>query len=126
MSATELKSVISRAPHDVGRAANDFGELVFSCDTAHKVNALPASFQGQRVTVHAIGGAADVAFSDRATAEVDTSVAATDAGAAAKVGRTIPSGAITTFVLPKLERGKTLYFVREGAATSIRVGLASG
>lgn len=125
MSEALLKATQSRAPNDVGRTANDFGVLIFTCDTSHKVNALPDHWKGRRVGIHAVGGAADVAFSTSASAEVDTSAAAADAGTAAKAGRTIASGATEYFVLPEPD-GKTLYFVREGAATSIRLHLASG
>lgn len=125
MSEALLKATQSRAPNDVGRTANDFGVLIFTCAAAHRADALPDHWKGRRIGIHAVGGAMDVAFSTSSIAEVDTSVAATDAGAAAKAGRTIASGATEYFVLPDPD-GKTLYFVREGAATSARLHLASG
>lgn len=125
MSEALLKATQSRAPNDVGRTANDFGVLVFTCAAAHRADALPDHWKGRRIGVQPIGGDADIAFSANANAEVDTSAAASDAGTAAKAGRTVTGDTTEYFVLPDPD-GKTLYFVREGAATSIRLHLASG
>lgn len=115
------------APTDLG--SDDFQVRKFSSTTTHSANAVPAGWAGKWVTIAVQGGTAgtDVlhyGFSTSSTAEIDRSVAATAAGASAKVGDVIPTGQKEDVLLPFTSTQQTLYFVRESTATlDVYVGL---
>ena len=117
-STTKADSI--RAPHDVGRTANDFGCRKFTVPTAHAANALPEAWRGARYVIvqHLTGSDFDIAFSKESDAEVDPSVTATAAGASAKVGQRIRSGESVHMMLPAWPEGESLYFVRQSIDAS--------
>lgn len=105
-----------RAPHDGGVTANDFQVRKFDCDTLHKVNAVPATWAGKVVRLYVTGGNLHFAFSKSGSAEVDSSVASTDAGASLKVGDFLKDGGEIYVRLPGLkDESESLFFVREAS-----------
>lgn len=133
MSVELMKAAMVRAPFD-DTTANDFGVYKFtagdSADTTnHQTDALPAVLRGKWVEIYVTGGAVGTdamhfAFSENSSAEVDRSVAASEAGAVAKVGAVIPTGTTLSVLVP--ERGNpalgetpAVYFSRESTAAGM-------
>lgn len=115
-----------QAPYDIA-TANDFNVRLFTAGTTHLANALPKSWHGKYIEISADGGVVDWAVSQHSDAEVDRSVAATAAGASAKVGGRLPDGLefAVQRKLPDAPSATTLYFVRESdtADTVVRISL---
>lgn len=116
--------------NDITSGVNDdFQVRYFDSTTTHQAHALPASWAGLYVRIRVTGGtvgtdALHYAFSVRSTAEVDRAVAATAAGASAKVGDVIPTGEFDDVELPTVRADAILYFVRESTATlNVRITL---
>ena len=127
MSAEEVKAARIRAPNDYGRTANDFGGLLFDCTTTHQAHALPAAWKGKWIILHNRGSVAvHFAFSASSTAEVDPAVAATAAGASAKVAATLEPGEKQHRQLPKFGDNDTAYFVRECGSTTTTIHIELG
>lgn len=123
-----------RAPHDVGRTANDFGVLKFTAGSAadttvHFANAIPTAWRGFWVELYVSGGTPgtdrmDFAFSGHSNAEVSTAVAASAAGASDKVGASVPTGTTLSVLVPPtgdstLLNPPPIYFVRESTAAGM-------
>lgn len=132
MTSSKFENV--RAPidswdADQGFLANDFGVRKFDVTTSSQAHALPQKWFGrspQWVDVWSTVDDAEVAFSTSASAEVDRTVAATAAGASAKVGMPIPQKQWTPMLLPTPPAGGNIYFVRQSATAGIiRVRLSS-
>jgi predicted transcriptional regulator len=132
MSLAATQSERIRAPYDYGAVANNFGVLKFTggdiADTQnHQADAVPDDWQGQYVEIYVTGGDMTYAFSRSATAEVDRSVAASEAGASVKVGAIVPNGAVRYVIIPKVKADGTgnpstdgvVYFVRESSAAGV-------
>jgi hypothetical protein len=118
MSSILNKSVQLRPPLDAG--SNEFGVLKFTggvaaTETTHKADALPASLSGQFIEIRAVGGDVHFGFSTSASAEIDSTVSATAAGASAKVGGVVLDGTREFYQLPQFGTD-TWYFVRESSA----------
>jgi hypothetical protein len=113
--------------------ANDFRVRKFRVQaavTGHDVDALPDAWAGKLVRLTCVGDPteyAEWAFSLNSDAEVDTAVAATDAGASAKVGSPLYGTQSREVLIPaKGASTQTIYFSREGsAALTIHMELAS-
>ncbi len=124
MSAEDTKNLRANAPFDRD-AANEFGVYKFTggvaaTETTHSANAIPSSWCGRQVGMMATGGVCHVGFSTRASGqEIDRAVAATAAGATAKVGLPLPDSlsVVTPMRIPDKEPSETMYFVRESSAT---------
>lgn len=124
MSGETHKSLRSIAPFD-RETANSFGPVlkftggIAATETDHSANAIPSAWCGREVGLICSGGVCHVGFSIRSTAEVDRAVAATAAGASAKVGVPLPNSLSveTRMRIPDKEPGETMYFVRESDAT---------
>jgi len=114
------------APLDVGN--NDFNVRKFSggtsgTETTHHADAVPENFKGKYVTLYATGGNVWFGFSTSASAEIDRTVAATNAGASAKVGAYLPSQYLLDWVVPDSPPGVPMYFVRESDAVGAVVNM---
>lgn len=125
--AGELAAADVRAPYDVG--SNDFNVRKIDSDTTHKATALPAAWAGCFVDLYCTGGDVHFGISTSSSAEVDSSVASTDAGASAKVGGVLADGLGNRVSkrLPPLTNGATLYLIHEAsvANTVLYVELSS-
>ena len=134
MSSAELnKAAMILPPFDYAGVADNFGVLKFTAGTAadttaHQANAIPKDWYGKWVEIYVTGGIASTdamhyAFSLLSTAEVDTTTAATAAGASDKVGAVIPTGEVRHVRVPlPLDPETTdgqVYFVRESTATNM-------
>lgn len=132
MSSAELtKSARIRAPYGDGTANTNvrlFSGGVLATETTHKATVLPQSWHGQWLTIRAIGGNCWVMISPTA-AEIDRTVAASEAGAASpKLGIMVPSGEAIPFEVPSTPIDATdLYLCRESDAvgTKLEVWLSS-
>ena len=78
-------------------------------------------WSGKYVSILAVGGNCHFAFTRFPTAEVDRTVAATEAGATTKVGGIALSGVVTDFELPHFSFNDKLYFARESDAAAVPV-----
>lgn len=126
MDREHKKSFMTRAPNDSDTGVNDdFGELYFTAPITHGANALPNSWAGRWIELHVrTVGDVHYAFSTRSAAEVDQAVAATAAGASAKLGRVAKLNAPVRMRLPDIAQGETLYFVREApVAATVQLSL---
>jgi hypothetical protein len=105
-----------RAPFDVG--SNEFGVRKIDSDTTHKACELPAAWSGSYVDLYCSGGTVHFGFSTSASAEVDLAVAATDAGASAKVGGVLLDGLGNRVpkCLPVIRPDQKLYLIHESTA----------
>jgi hypothetical protein len=93
--------------------------MKFTADTTHKANAVPAAWAGRYVKITSVGGILHYGFSETSSAEIDRAVAATDAGASAKVGGYIADGGSDSRRIPRRSTlGATVYFCRESSAAS--------
>jgi hypothetical protein len=104
-------------------AANTTVRL-FTTDTTHKTNAVPASWCGRYVNMYG-SVAFHHFFSTLSTAECDRAIAATDAGAAdPKLGEEIPATTAVQRLIPAKKPNETMYFVRESASSgNVRITL---
>lgn len=129
----EASAVLLRIASDIGRAANNFGYIKVSVGTSHNREALPSEFRNQWVwfiNTHA-SAFAEVAVSITASAEVDTSVAATNNQSTPtitpKVGTPIPPATYMRIKLPDWNETDQAYLIHEGtAALTLYVGKGSG
>lgn len=121
-------------PSTAPAVANNFGVLHFTggvsgAETTHKANVLPAGWAGKWINAYCLGGKCWIAFSKNSSAEVDRTVAATEAGAALKVGAPLSPGEanVRPFRLPYIKETESLYFVRESdtVGTVVWLELAS-
>lgn len=123
----EERAARIRSPHDLGRTANDFGNLLFTCDSSGDIDALPAEWSGRWYIVRNLGSvAAWFAFSKEDDAVVDPTPTAADAGTASQVGSYIAPGEVQQRQLPYWEKGESLYFVRYTASSSTELLLELG
>lgn len=113
MSTQLVKAAKIVAPNDVNGTANDFGVRKFTIPTSHAANAVPDAWRGRWVSITAVGSDCHYGFSIISTAEVDSSVAASAAGASNKVGGLIPSGETRDVLIPSVDSARSVYFVRE-------------
>lgn len=106
-----------------GTANTVSNSILYTADTTHKVNELPASFHGKYVRVRSIGGALDFLFTDKATHETDRALVATDAGLQSeKLGGYLADGEVGHFRVPTPPLNGKIYFSRESsAAASVRI-----
>ena len=113
-----------QAPLDAG--SNDFRVLKFTAETTHAANAVPPSWCNRYVSIKATGGNVHFGFSTNASAEIDSGVTATAAGAGGKVGDVLPDGLgiETQRRIPACKPGTPLYFVRESDAAGAVVYMA--
>ncbi len=127
MSNLMNKAAVVQAPFedtpDGTTADHDFNVKKYTGGTladtqVHVATAVPATWCGKFVKISAIGGDITYGFSTNALAEVDRSVAASEAGASTKVGGLILSGQSVHVLVPKNEK-KTIYFVRESSTTGV-------
>lgn len=126
MSASKRRAAYGPNPGDLHYNSWKFtgGALATETDTAvdplpttggpSGAGMLPAS--GKYVTIRAIGGDIEFAFTRNAAGTIDRAVAATRAGASGGVGMRILSGEEKDVELPYFTRANPLYFVRESSA----------
>jgi hypothetical protein len=127
--SVEYQAADVKAPNDLAGPDDDFQVRKFDCDMANGANALPGAWNGKYVRLYNEGpGVVYFAVSKRSAAEVDSTVAATAAGASLKVGSPLAVGAETHRRLPAIRPDETLYFVREASVdnTVVYVELSSG
>jgi hypothetical protein len=121
----EAEAANLRAPFDSG--SNEFGVKKFTATTTHAAHAVPKQWCGRYVRVTVVGGDLHFGFSTSSSAEIDTSVSATAAGASAKVGDFLADGEVDQVVIPSKNPDETMYFVREASAScTVYMRLASG
>lgn len=103
------------APYDAAQDDN-FGCVLFTCTTTVKRDAIPKWLHGRWVCLRAVGANVHYGFSKDATATIDATAAATDAGTVTSVGGIIPDGLSleTHRKIPNASPNQTLYFVRDG------------
>jgi hypothetical protein len=117
MSGTDRRTAFGKSASD-----SEFNTLKFTCLAAsNKINELPNyDWSGKYVTIRAVSATAGAylhyAFSRNASATVDPSVAATDAGASASVGKPLPVDEGDDVRLMYFTRENKLYFVRRSSA----------
>lgn len=118
MSATDR-----RPPYGVSSTANEFNTLKFTAGGGSKVNELTQyHWSGKYVTITAVGGDANYAFTRKSDAAINNAVAATDAGTLVQVGGILKDGVSQDVRLPYFSRDGSppkLYFVRDSAATPV-------
>lgn len=113
MSAEETKAALVRPPFDLG--SNEFGVLKFTAGTTHGANLIPLAWHGKWVKITVVGGVLHYGFSNSSSAEIDSSVSATAAGASAKVGGYLADGGSVHVRIPGTS--ERLYFCREASAS---------
>lgn len=109
-----------RAPTDAG--SDEYGVLKFTAGTTSAANAIPKEWHGRYVTIYATGDDVHFGFSADSSAEIDSGVTATAAGASTAVGGILPNGLMYQrhVMVPGLRANQKVYFVREtptGSAT---------
>lgn len=114
---THVKDLAAMAVGPIDQGSNDFECRKFTATTTNAANAIPSDWHGQFVEIYVTGGVLHYGFSTSSSAEIDRSVAASAAGASAKVGRIIPDGETRHILIPLASAGDTIYFVREGTAS---------
>jgi hypothetical protein len=123
MSAALVQGTRVKAPFDVG--ANEYNVKKFTAGTTHLAHALPADWAGKYVRIYFIGAAATdylhFGFSKSSAAEIDRAVAATDAGASAKVGGILKADQDTFRLVPIRTDSESVYFVREATSAACTV-----
>jgi len=108
-----------RAPHDLGRTANDYGLKFYDVTATTQAHAIPTGWRGQHVIIHNRGSVeAFYAFSEHSDAAIDETPTATAAGAVDSIARPIAAGAIQRCQIPNGTIGTTMYFVRRATATT--------
>lgn len=133
-----MTTEIEKKAADVGAPFSDGTNSnirLFTMDTTHLSNALPAAWAGKYVDVTPFGGNIWIAFTRGATQEVDRTIAATAAGAnSPKTGRKVPVGETRPFRVPqhqKMDQTDAIYFNRESdvataATVYVEVCLSEG
>jgi hypothetical protein len=105
-----------KPPIQTVASSDDFHVRKFVAATTHKATAVHTAWAGKYVVILAVGSRVHFGFSKQSSSEISTAIAATDAGASAKVGLPIPDGTMVHVKLPLIGDSETLYFVREGEA----------
>src|SRR5678809_1543975 len=101
------------APYDAP-TANDFNVRKYTGGTladnsVHSANAIPENFKGRYLTLLAVGGNVHFGFSLHSDAEIDRAVAASAAGASAKVGGYLTNGIKEDYWVPDAPPGTLVY-----------------
>lgn len=125
--AVNVKAPEFRVKGGDGQPNTVSDNILFTFDVTHKVNEIPERFWGKYVSMTCLGGACQYVFTDKATHELDSSIAATDAGAQnEKLGGIILENTERQRRIPNPPAGGKVYFSREGsAAGSVRIELSS-
>lgn len=117
MSATNIRAPYGSSASNTNYECRKFTGGALGAETTSAVNALPdAHWSGKYVGMLAIGGNCHFAFSKNQAATIDTTVAATAAGATAQVGEPLIAGVKQYVRLPYWAAGSSLYFARESDA----------
>jgi len=130
-SAVEVKAQAVRAPTSDG--TNPSTVRRYTLDLAARSDAVPVAWQGQYVTIKAIGADCYWFFSHVSTALPDASTAkGNDGNPSAAMGWLLRDGEVMDVLVPRAPRAPstndTIYFARDGSAddASVWMRLSSG
>jgi hypothetical protein len=105
-------------PYDSG--SDEFGVMKINVNTTHSLVPLPREWAGRAVALRSFTNNVTIGVSPSASAEVDSTVAATATGATTKVGATIVAGTLYATVLPTWGVGNVMNLVVEsGVANTV-------
>ncbi len=108
-----------RAPHDIGRTANDYGLKLYDCTTSAQAHAVPTAWKEAEILITNTGSvAAFYAFSKSVLATIDETPTASASGAFDTIARPIAAGATHRCQLPPWDAADTLYLIRRSTATT--------